>query len=48
MPNRRLKNRVPSINALPSDSFFRMQSNTRRKIMIILKMAGIFSKRGMV
>jgi len=48
MPNKRLKNRVLSINALPSDSFFQMQSKTRRKIMIILKVAGIFSKRVMV
>jgi hypothetical protein len=44
-PNKRLKNRVPSKKELPRESFFRMQISTRKKIIIILTMAGMCSNR---
>lgn len=47
-PNKMLKNRVPSRKALPSDSFFWMQTSTTKKTMIILTMAGMNSKKVML
>ena len=44
-PNKMLKNRLPSKKAFPSDSFFRMHISTRKKIIIILMMAGMCSNR---
>jgi hypothetical protein len=44
-PNKRLKNRVPSKKALPRESFFRMHISTRKKIIIILIMAGMCPNR---
>ena len=45
--NKMLKNRLPSKNALPKDSFLRMHISTRKKTIIILMMAGMCSNRVM-
>jgi hypothetical protein len=48
IPNKRLRNRVPSKKALPRESFFRMHISTRKKTSIIFTMAGMCSNRVML
>ncbi len=41
IPNKTLRNMVPNMNALPRESLFLMQINTRIKTIITLTIAGI-------